>query len=237
MGTVLQMLEHAALLAGMRASGETMDAFLTQDCLTVLNQLIDAWALEDLVVYTMDRTVVPLQPGKQTYSVGPGGDISMVRPVRISDVNWRDESVHPALELPIRQMPRQEYHSLTIREMASTMPLRFYYEPALPLGTLFLWPVPSGGKMVVWTWHPWLGNYILSQPLTFPPGYERFLVHNLAVDLGQQPGARLTPQTVKIAEESKALVVSINVEAPLLGMPSIFRNWYHERYNYLTDNA
>src|SRR5690349_24291155 len=104
MSSALDIINQATMLTGMRASGEVLDADLAKDCLTILNQLIDSWALEKLIVYTTTRVVVPLVVSQQTYTIGPGGAINTVRPVRIDDVNWRDESQVPPLELPVHKM-------------------------------------------------------------------------------------------------------------------------------------
>jgi len=222
MGTVRDLLHQSALLVGLRAAGEVLDATLAQDCLTVLNQMIDAWALEELLVYFLDRQVLTMTVLKQQYTLGPGGDLPIVRPVRIEAANWRDEAQVPALELPLGRLQRQQYHNLRVRELTSALPTRFYYEPGWPLGVLFLHPSPTQSKKIVlWVWHPWSVSSVdqLDDVLSLPPGYERLLVHALAVDLGQQPGARLTPQTVKIAMEARQLVESLNASIPVLQMP------------------
>lgn len=222
MTTVLDILHRATMLTGMRASGEELDAFLTEDCLAALNMLVDGWALEELLVYTMQRYVIPVLLTRQTYTIGPGGDLSIPRPVRLEEVKWRDESQVPALEHTLRPMTAQQYHGLWTPELTSSLPLSFYYEPTYPVGTLFVHPAPtSATKLVVWVWQPWVTMSVdqLVDPIAFPPGYERFLVHQLAVELGQQPGARLTPQTIKIAAESKMQIEIQNNKTPVLQVP------------------
>lgn len=217
MGTVLDILNQAALLCSMRASGEIMDAALGQDLLIVLNQLIDSWNIESLMIYQIDRQVFPLQHHVQTYSVGPGGDYNMVRPVRLDDVNWLDDSQFYPLELPLHAMSEDEYHNLAVRSVPSVMPTQFYYDQAYPLATLFFWPLPTvTRKVVLFAWHPWDRNNVLTTQIAMPPGYERMLVSNLAVEFSQQPGARLSPQTLQIAQESKAMVQSQNVDVGVL---------------------
>src|SRR5262252_7106585 len=119
MTTVRDILHQSALLVGMRAAGEVLDATMAQDFLTILNQLVDAWALEELLVYFLDRQVFTMTVLKQQYTLGPGGDVPIMRPVRIEAVNWRDESQVPALELPLGKLQRQQYHNLRVRELTS----------------------------------------------------------------------------------------------------------------------
>jgi hypothetical protein len=204
----------------MRAAGETVDAFLAADSLLVLQQMVSAWNLDRLLVYHLDRVVVAMSTS-QTYTVGVGGAINIARPVRLDAVNWRDESQTPALELPLQPLPTQAYEDLRARETAASMPTQFYYDRAYPLATLFLWPRPTETKqLVLFPWKQFDATMGLSETVTFPPGYERMLVYNLALELSAQPGARLSPVAVKLAEESKRGIEILNAEPPILSV-----NW------------
>jgi len=206
----------------MRASGETVDAALAQDALTVLNQLIASWDLDSLLVYQIDRQVFTLTANVQSYTVGVGGDFNLTRPVRLEAVNWRDEAQTPALELPLDRMSDAQYQDLRVRSVTASLPTTFYYDQAFPLASIFFWPLPTQTKKVVlFPWLPWSSSNVLTTVVAFPPGYERMLVANLAVELSQQQGARLTQQTATIAEDSKALIASLNAEPPVMasGLP------------------
>jgi hypothetical protein len=187
-------------------------------------------------VYQMQRAVFPLTTA-QTYTVGPGGVLNIPRPVRIESVNWRDESQTPALELPLHRMMDQEYQALAVRELSATMPTKFYYDQAFPLGTLFLWPRPTMTKHVVlFLWQPWNSTMALADTVMWPPGYERMLVYNLAVELSAQPGARISERTASIAAQSKAMIEQFNVRVPILQVPAGLFSRYGG-YNYITDNT
>jgi hypothetical protein len=220
MSTILQLLNQALMLCGMRASGETVDAALAQDALDTLHQMIAAWNLDSLLVYQIVRQVVPMTTS-QTYTVGVGGTINLPRPVRIDAINWRDEAQTPALELPLHKMEQQEYQAQRVRETAASMPTAFYYDPAYPLGTLFLWPRPmETKKLVLFVWKTFDASMVLSDTVVMPPGYERMLVYNLAVELSAQPGARLSPVALRLAEQSKTAIEVINARIPILSVPS-----------------
>ena len=45
--------------------------------------MIDIWSTEHLSVYNNQETVFSLVPGKGEYTLGPGGDVDMVRPLRL----------------------------------------------------------------------------------------------------------------------------------------------------------
>jgi hypothetical protein len=219
MTTILDLLNQSLLLCGMRASGETVDAALAQDSLHTLHQMMSAWKLDALLVYQIDRVVVAMSTS-QTYTVGVGGTINIARPVRLDRVNWRDESQTPALELPLPAMADADYQALRVRETSASMPTQFYYDQAYPLGTLFLWPRPTQTKqLVLFPWHPWDATMVLSDTVMLPPGYERLLVFALAVELSAQPGARLSPVALKIAEDARRLIENSNAEIPRLSLP------------------
>lgn len=219
MATWLDLLNQSLILCSMRASGEAVDAALIQDTLATARQMLSAWQLDSLLVYQIARQVVTITTS-QTYTVGVGGTINIPRPVRLYAVNWRDESQTPALELPLDPLGDQAYQDLRVRETVASMPTRFYYDHAYPLATLFLWPKPTlTKKLVLFPWKQVDANIALSDTVTLPPGYERMIVYNLALELSAQPGAKLSPVAVKLAEESKARIAAMNAAPPILSLP------------------
>jgi hypothetical protein len=108
-----------------------------------------------------------------------------------------------------------------VRETAASMPTAFYYEQAYPLGTLFLWPRPmETKKLVLFVWKQFETSMVLSDTVVLPPGYERFIVYSLAVELSAQPGARLSPVALRLAEEARRSIENINARIPILSVPS-----------------
>lgn len=66
------------LRPGQLTSPEGMD-----DALGILNDLVDSWNTESLMIPSLRRDVHALVPGVGTYSIGPGGTLGGERPQRI----------------------------------------------------------------------------------------------------------------------------------------------------------
>src|SRR5437899_828707 len=143
MATALTLISRALRLIGAFAAGEAIPAADAQDALAVLNDLLDAWRLEALLVYAIDRDVFALSAGVSAYTIGTGGTWNTSRPVRIEQAFFQDTTVSPVLELPMTILTDQEYESIRVKGTSSTWPLALYYDQNYPLGTVTLYPVPS----------------------------------------------------------------------------------------------
>lgn len=53
------------------------------DALERLNNMVSIWRTQFGTVYAVERNVFPLVSGKQTYTIGVGGDFNVVRPITI----------------------------------------------------------------------------------------------------------------------------------------------------------
>lgn len=223
MTTVRELLTDALLMLGIVAEGELLSGTQADRALRIFNSMLDGWATEKLLVYTMDRQVFALAAGTQTYTLGPGGTwnttplygAGSARPVRVSTPTWRDAGQD--LELPVNLMDEDEYRSLVLRGMSSTIVTDLYYSPTFPLGEVFVWPRPTiTAQMVLWLWHPYNTQQTLDFDLVFPQGYERALVYNVAVELSMRYPGSLRAELATLAGESKDKIKLLNHTVPVL---------------------
>ncbi len=68
---------------GVLAEGEVMSAPVGADFLLRLNGLVSSWQAQSETVLAIERTIFPVIANKQTYTIGPGGDYNVPRPVGI----------------------------------------------------------------------------------------------------------------------------------------------------------
>src|SRR5690242_5956509 len=85
--TSLDLIKSALRLAGVLGTGETPSAAEGQDALVILNQMLDSWNAERLMIYTVARQVFSLVANKQAYTLGSGGDFDTPRPPKIEYVS------------------------------------------------------------------------------------------------------------------------------------------------------
>lgn len=78
-----EILNGMADLIGIKAAGETLVAADAQDLLRRLNNLVSTLRTQFGTVLSVQRTIFPLVANQQTYTIGPGGDFDVPRPVSI----------------------------------------------------------------------------------------------------------------------------------------------------------
>lgn len=201
MTTALELLNSSARLATILASGETLTSDEAIDGLKVLNDLLENWSTERLSVWSRDNQVFPLVLGTATYTIGPGGNFSTTRPVRVSNSFVRVLGA----DFPVTVWGQGEYDQVAVKNVGG-IPERMLYVNDTPLGTLTLYPVPSNQPMDLHLSIDRLLSFplIFTTVLAFPPGYERALRFALAVNLASEYGIELSPTVHAIAKDSKA---------------------------------
>ena len=93
------------------------------------------------------------------------------------------------------------------------------YEPTYPQGTLHVWTVPQQANTLgLMPWVPLTRLQSLDTEVTFPPGYERWLRHALAVEVAPEYGREPSLIVVANLAQSIAAIKRTNTTVPLLGL-------------------
>jgi hypothetical protein len=205
-------------LLGVLAAGEVPTAQEADDALQTLNQLLDSWSNDRLLIYVVERLDVPLVAGQSTYTWGlPAGQIAAPRPLQVEGVLLR--VVSQQLEWPLLALSQADYEAIGLKQLTSLYPQSWLYEPTYPLGTLTVWPAPDETNALgVLPWVPLARCASLDTVLQFPQGYERLLRAGVAVDLSPEYGREVSPTIAAMLAEAKSGVKRTNTVVPRLGM-------------------
>lgn len=186
-------------MVGVAASGEALDASQATDGLSSLNDLLDSWSNEELMIPNQVREVFALISGQQTYTMGTGGNFNTTRPMRIENAWLQVAGTTPALELPISVVTEEEWARIPLKTLQSTYPTTLYAEDTQPLETLNLYPVPSQvNSLVIYSQKP-LSAITLDGTISVPKGYLRAMRYNLALELAPEYGKTPPEIVVNIA--------------------------------------
>ena len=207
------------ILTVVRTAGQTPSSVELSDGLTMLNAYVDSCSTERLLVPVVGSNQYPLSANKASYTIGISGspDINAPRPLRIDtagiiQTSYNSGSVVFRRELKI--ISESEYQAIPDKTSSGDVPEKFYYAPTVPNGTLFFWPTPlvvSGTSVEISGWTPLTQFPDLTTDVPIAPGYDRFLIFNLAVELApQMPGAVLTQETLASAAEAKRYIMKLN---------------------------
>ena len=234
--TARRLITNALRTLNVIATGEVPSATEAEDSLEVLNEMVESWNTEDLMIYNVPRVVQQFQAGKGLYTLGPGGDWEMERPNKIESLYWRRPL--DDLELPIRMQTAQEHRHIPIKSITSTIPTWGYVIYDFPLATIQFWPVPSESQeCVIYPWARLTTAANLDTVFALPDGYARAMRFNLAVELSSEFPSVLAPEEWArlngTALESKATIERVNYKGEVLVMDGFLTQ--PRAYDWRTD--
>lgn len=213
MATALDIIKKSMRLKGAIGRNDPVPAQEASDHLSSLNQMLAAWSIERLMVYQILQENFTWTSGQSSRTIGSGGNFSTTRPSRIEDGFSRISNI----DYPYKVITKQQYDAIADKTTQSSYPDYVYYSPSMATGTLYAYPVPSANlDFYVNSWKQLQSFTALTDSVSLPPGYERAIVYNFAVELdGEYPDLPLPDSVVKIATESKAAIKDLNI-TPLI---------------------
>jgi len=229
------LINRALRLLGVLAEGETPSNAVSQDALTALNQMIDSWNTERLSVFSTQDQVFTWPASQRTRTLGPSGNFVGNRPIMLDDATYfRDAGTNVSYGIKI--INQQQYDGIAVKTVTSTYPQVIWVNMTYPDIEMYVYPVPLRDL----EWH-FVSVEVLTQPaslstaLTFPPGYLRAFVYNLAMEFAPEFGVEPSPQVKRIAMTSKRNLKRINNPDDLMSMPySLIAT--RQRYNIFAGN-
>lgn len=185
--TARGLIQDAFEWIGVFAPGEDMGPADAARGLSRLNQLMDMWSNFSLACYEVLEQSAPLVPGQGSYTIGPGGDFDMTRPLWIlgdpGSAYTLDENGN---RYSLAVVPRDKWNlfSNVSDLITGNFPNALFYDPQFPLGVINLVPVPNIAYTLYFDSMLQLTRFEkLTTELVLPPGYELAITTNLALML------------------------------------------------------
>ena len=217
--TAGDQINRALRLLGVLAEGETPSAAASQDALMALNQMLDSWNTERLMIYNTIDQVFTWPAGEITRHLGPTGEFVGLRPVLLDDSTYyRDPGTN--VSFGIKFINQQQYDGIAVKTVTSTYPQVMWINMEFPNISMSVYPKPTRDL----EWH-FISVQELAQPaelstvLYFPPGYLRAFTYNLAMEIAPEFGVEPSPQVSRIAMTSKRDLKRINNPDDVMSMP------------------
>lgn len=218
MATPRDIINKSLKLIGVLAQGESGTADQLADGLESLNDMLESWSTENLIIHKEVTEDFSLVAAQQTYTMGTGGDFNTTRPVEIINMTWQDDSVSPVLELPIEVITQKIWKYTQLKGTSSNIITHAYVNYGDSLVTLKFWPVPSAARKVSITAQKVLTTYTsLSTAIALPPGYLRALKYNLALEVAPEYGVDASPRVDRIASLAKSNIKRQNIKPRTVG--------------------
>ena len=217
--TAGEQINAALRLIGMLAEGEDPTPQASQDALAAMNQMIDSWNTERLMIFNTQDQVFTWTAGVLTQTVGPTGTFVGNRPVAIDDSTYyRDPGTN--VSFGIKFINQQQYDGIAVKTVTSTYPQVCWVNMEYPNITMTVYPRPTRDL----EWHIISVDELnkpatLSTEILFPPGYLRAFKYNLACEIAAEFGVEPSPTVQRIAMTSKRNLKRQNNPDDVMSLP------------------
>jgi hypothetical protein len=221
-------IKSALRLVGALRSGLNLSAAELTDCQTVLNDMLDAFSAERImipctVIQTLDQNqnTLSLVANQQSYLLGNVNqteDFLLARPARVERVSiLYSASQSTPVELPMEMLDDVKWQGIANKSVTSILPQSCFVDSSMdvfPDMKLYFWPVPTQtNPVILYLWQALQQFPDLQSKFFFPPAYAEMLRYQLAVRLAAEFPCDLKKfQLVeKLADNAKSRVAGINV--------------------------
>jgi hypothetical protein len=221
MTTARDICTAALKITGVLAAGQTAQAEDINDAFDTLRRMLGMWQSRRWLVPALAELSFAAT-GDATYSIGPGGLLNVLRPDRIDDafVRLLGTSGPHFIDYPLQMLDsREDYNAISFKGMAS-FPQCIFYQPTSPVGTLYVWPVPSAQYEIHVFFKAVLSNLVtLDALLTLPAEYEEAILYNLVGRLCLSYRVPMEPAVASLAAAGLNTVRMANARVPQLALP------------------
>jgi hypothetical protein len=228
MTTANDLTDAAYRRCGILSPTSTEDS----DALLALNNMLSLWGA-DFLVPVVERESLALVVGQPEYTIGPGGDLDTVRPIKIDNAYLTDSNGY---SYPLKEMSATEYNNISLKTQDSR-PTKYYYIPAETLAKVIFNYEPDTIYTVYFEfWKNFTEFAALTTTLTLPNEYKEAIISNLSIILAEENSIDLPRSLYARANASLNLVSRLTTIArippkvklePIVGAGSL--------YNIVTD--
>lgn len=216
MATVRQLIEGAMRRIGVLDSDRDLSGSDLATALRVAEELLQFWSMSTLDIPGRTiETFTSVFAGGNMATMGTGGDLNTTRPIKIDIINGIGAD---GSDFPIVKSSAERWFSIRTRNI-TTRPRYWYAEYNTDYVRIRFDSVPEPTESIrILSWKPFSALGALTATLSFPPGYDRALRLNLAVDLAGEFGVPIDADLKGLAREAKREIENLN--QPLVEMSS-----------------
>lgn len=216
--TVQDLLTACLRRIGVVAQGITPQAETIDQALTAFNSYVDALGAQRFMMYGETRTTWTIVSGTQNYNVGSGQTVNRVRPAFVEQlgnvvpIRYIETSLDPDQERPLTFLNAQQWRAITQKDLSSELPTCAFFDPTFPNAVIRLWPKPTSSTLQGVLYAPTaMTEFALTDTISLPPGYRRFLLTNVALELCPEFERAIPAGLSDQAREAKADVQRVNM--------------------------
>lgn len=228
--TALTLITDTLLDMGVIAALAQPTAAQVQQGLRKLNNMIETWNIEGLMVYGATENLLPLVSNQGIYTIGPGGDLDITYPSNIMAAFIRDTTLPPAnvTDYPLHLYTDEEWAYNPIKFQAAQWPnWGVWFNKTYPLVQAYLAPIPTTNQylMTVWTKNI-ITTFAQNTVIVLPLGYREAIISNLYTKLARSYQMPIPQDVAQDAVNGKAIIKTNNLQINQLTPRFGRENWY-----------
>lgn len=178
--TCIEIIQDALIMVGAIEDEATPSAEQYAHARRALNRMVKAWSPRGLKAWMWREVTIDLVASQASYTLGPGGDEVINRPIEVANPRRVVDSV----ETEIRMVSRSEYMNQPDKT-SEGKPVFVFYDELLTTGTLYVWPAPdSSSDDIKLSYKSYIEDFdSLSDDPQFPSDWLDAIVYGLATRL------------------------------------------------------
>lgn len=201
---VQDAISYAMRAAGILGVGQVGLAQDINDASIALQMMLQQWRQKRWLVFRLNWGIYPLAIGQQSYTVGPTQAAGQPQPEMVTDGNARPPNIQSCflrqnvgsgpnsypIDFPMRILESREHYDRISLKFLQSWPASIYYDPTLPLATLYIWPIPVQNLFSLYiAWHQDIDFLGQLSPITtdlidyVPEETQEAIIYNLALRL------------------------------------------------------
>jgi hypothetical protein len=232
--TAIDIIKRSFRSINVIGGSEDLTADMAQTGLDLLNAMLESWSNESLIVYQSTLLNFPLVAGQSNYTIGTGGNFNTTRPTTIDSgyIRWN------TIDYPLSLINTDQYDGIPLKTSPNQISYALYVDAGFPLTTLKLFPTPNDATAQIFLEAkvPFMGFTSLTDPINMPPGYERALDRNLAIEIAPQYGVEPKLIIKMMASNAKKWLKRTNFQPLILELPDALptgRGAWDQNGNYV----
>lgn len=219
MSTALDLFTDALTSIGEAGQGQSVSAEMSAQALRVCNRMIAEWSVQRLFLFITNTRPFALTANLQDYVLGPSatgpGAFVGNRPILVEAAEAVLAGSSMYNDLSLADLPKwASIRDLGATTSANGLPQLIYPEYLYPNMAFHLWPIPANACTVVLrTWEQLQQFATIFDTVNFPPGYEKAITLNLALELASYYNRPIPDIMATLAGQSLANVQKINAQS------------------------
>ena len=233
MATALDMIKRSMRLIGALSSGETPTAEEEQDGIAALNTMLESWGITEGTIFHVSDANYTWTANQGSRTLGPTGDLVATRPARILQAFQRQTDY----DYNVKIVEYDAWYGLGDKTTQSTIITDMWVEYGHPNITLHVYPVPTvNADLYLVSWQALQSFTNGSDAVSLPPGYQRAVEFNLALELAPEYDRQPSPFVVQRAAGALAALKRQNLRMrSMINEPAMIAEQGGGRYRIFGD--